>query len=70
MMLKTILKLKRTLSPTTLGPMGWREIGQRIGKTAMGARYLAREAMKKPHCPSCLRSLEREQISEVKSNPK
>lgn len=68
-MLKTILKLKRTLSPTTLGPMGWREIGQRIGKTGMGARYLAREAMNKPHCPCCLRGLHIE-ISEVKSNPK
>jgi hypothetical protein len=48
--------------------MGWREIGQRIGKTAMGARYLAREAMVKPHCPGCLRPLHKEISESNKDN--
>lgn len=52
------MKLKRTQDPLTLAPMGYREIGKRIGKTGAGARYLAREALKQPCCPACLRPLE------------
>jgi hypothetical protein len=61
-MLKTILKLKRTLSPETLSPMGWREIGKRIGLTGPGAHYLTRSKLPDIHkrCPQCLRRLEKD----------
>lgn len=63
-LLKTILKLKRTLSPLTLSPMGWREIAGRIGmKSAQLAQYHARKEMagEKCHrCPTCLQKLAEE----------
>lgn len=59
--LKTILKLKRTMNPQMPGPMGWREIGRRLGMTQMGARYHARKIVADPcRCPHCLRKLDKE----------
>jgi hypothetical protein len=59
----TILKLKRTLSPTMIGPMTYREIGERIGKTHQGAQWIVKEGLGdkvNACCPSCLRKLEKE----------
>jgi len=61
--LKTILKLKRTLSTKTLGPMGWREIAPKIGlKSGQLAQYHAKRALgdgAAHRCPTCLQELDR-----------
>jgi hypothetical protein len=70
MNMDVILKLKRTLSPKTLGPMGWREIGERLKLTPMGARYRVRKILadkKKPCCPQCLQPLQVEEPNKTKT---
>ena len=61
----TILKLKRTLNPKTLQPFGYREIGQRLGRSAMRVQQIVKENHKANCCPTCLRRLEVEKV-EVK----
>lgn len=69
--LKVILKLKRTMSPTMAGPMGWREIGKRLGMSPMGPRWHARDVLADPcRCPSCLRKLEKQETIETKTQEK
>lgn len=67
-MLTAILQLKRTQSPDFPGPMGWREIGNRLGMSGQGAHYHARKLLddpKQPRCPYCLQKLEKEKAAEV-----
>jgi len=52
--LRTILKLKRTLSPQGL-PLGYREIGRILGVSHTWAKHQVRE--RKNCCPQCLRPL-------------
>ena len=54
-----LLKLKSTASKTG-GPMGWREIGARMGVTGQAAFYHGRKLSrdnKYPRCPTCLQKL-------------
>jgi len=53
--LKTILKLKRTLSPITLKPLGYREIGRIIGLSPQGVKNQVETV--KGCCPMCLQTL-------------
>lgn len=58
--LATILKLKRTQGTDFPGPMGWREIGKRLGMTGQGAHAQAKKHLNGvPRCPCCLRRLEK-----------
>lgn len=60
-MLDAILKLKRTLVPGTPGPMGWREIGRRLGMSGQLAHHHSKKIKDRDkRCPTCLRKLERE----------
>lgn len=63
-MLQTILKLKRTLSPSFPGPMAWREIAKRVNMSSgQLAHYHAKRLLGKSwqtRCPCCLRPLSKE----------
>ncbi len=58
--LKTILKLKRTLSPKTLSPMNYREIAKLAEVTPAGVHYAVKSQLPDMHkrCPQCLQELE------------
>lgn len=61
--LETIMQLKRTATPQFPGPMGWREIGRRLGMSGQGAQWHARKLLKDPkhpRCPCCLQKLLKE----------
>lgn len=61
-MLQEILRLKKTLSPKTLGPFNYKEIGERLGLTKQGVHHHVKKLLKdkdKPVCPSCLQPIEK-----------
>jgi hypothetical protein len=67
---RTILKLKKTATPQFPGPMGWREIGRRLGMSGPGARFHAEKILadnQHPRCPSCLQELELEKTKNAGS---
>lgn len=53
-----ILRLKKTESKINGAPMGYREIGTKLGLTAMGVKWHTRHHAK-GRCPMCLRPLEK-----------
>jgi hypothetical protein len=62
--LPTILKLKRTMSPVTLQPLSYREIGAKVGMTGANvSHHVLKNKLTTGACPTCLRKLEKEKTT-------